>query len=477
MKQFSQQLYKKAESTVKLQAAEKRELRERLVAYMEYHPLPAEMKLKQTQRGTLPVTNDAFTVVKVPFHALFKYATAVAVFVLAIVPFLAEKAIPGDTLYAIKVQFNEELRSSLTFGSFEKVEWETERLNRRIAEARLLADEGRLTEEVEAEVAAAVREHTENAKREIEVLRVEDADEAAIASIALDTTLEVQATALKGKGEVFTEGVEIALSLQTNNLIADAIDESREVSVENEASSTLPAYEKLMARVEQNTTRIYELRDSLSKVVPPAEIADVTRRAEDLGRTIQEVIALSETDEVTARKSLIEVLQRSQRLIIFMAELEVSKTVDIETLVPVVLTEEEKQAEIVSVTDSLKAQIEQITTMLEGVADAAVREKALVGQAVVLELSTKMTASADDFASFTSLAQEAEAVAKDTIKLLERYHTPVENREEQIVPDPIGGETSSTSESIDGLDTRASSTEEESLETTIDDVVIGEVDN
>ena len=46
MKRFSEQLYKKSTS-VKLQAAEKRELRERLVSYMEYHPLPAEMKTKK----------------------------------------------------------------------------------------------------------------------------------------------------------------------------------------------------------------------------------------------------------------------------------------------------------------------------------------------------------------------------------------------------------------------------------------------
>lgn len=475
MKQFSQQLHKKAETTVKLQAAEKRELRERLVAYMEYHPLPTEMKAKKLPPIASPMMTDAFTVVKVPFRAIFKYGTALAVVALVIVPFVAEKAVPGDALYAVKVRFNEELRGSLTFGSFEKVEWETERLNRRIAEARLLASEGRLTEEMEVEVAAAVREHAENAKREIEALRAGDADEAAIASIALDTTLEVQSTVMKEESNVLASGKEEVVSSQLGNLIANAIDESRGSSVEPDASSTLPAYEKLMARVERNTTRIFELRNSLSNAIPAKEIADVTRRAEDLDRIIAEAILLSETDEVAARKSLVEVLQRSQRLIVFMTELKVSKAVDINTLVPVVLTEQEEQAKVVTLTDSINAKTMQIATMLEGVTDEAVREKVNMAQVTILELSTKMASSTSDLAVFTAFAQEAMAVADDTIGLLERYHTPVEEAvEEDLELD--NGESASSTEVVDGLNDQASSTEEQLPEKT-DDEVKGNFDN
>lgn len=454
MKHFSQQLHKKAEASVKLQAAEKRELRERVMAYMEYHPLPAEMKAKKAPVtvGT-PIFNDAFTTVKIPFHTLFKYGATVALIVLVIIPFVAEKAVPGDALYAVKVQFNEELRSTLTFGSFEKVEWETERLNRRIAEARLLASEGRLTEEVEAEVAAAVREHTENAKREIENLRAEDADEATIASIALDTTLEVQATALKGSGDVIAEGTEEVNSKQMSNLIADAIDESRDAQGETNASSSLPSYGKLMARVEQNTTRIYELRSSLEGVASEEELLDITRRVEDLERSIREAMEMLNTDEVAARKSLIEVLQRSQRLIVFLTELEVSKTVDIDTLVPVVLTNEEKQAEIASSTASLSTKIGQITTMLEEVEDEEIREKALAGQAAVFDLSTKMASSTEDFIAFTAFAKEANSIADDTINLLQRYYSALETPNEEKKP---------TIEPDETVDENASSTEEAS---------------
>ena len=99
MKQFSEQLHKKATTTVKLQAAEKRELRERLVAYMEYHPLPAAMKAPASKPRAEQVASEAFTMVKVPFHALFKYGAIAAAFVLVVIPFVAEKAVPGDARF------------------------------------------------------------------------------------------------------------------------------------------------------------------------------------------------------------------------------------------------------------------------------------------------------------------------------------------------------------------------------------------
>lgn len=462
MKQFSQQLHKKATTTVRLQAAEKRELRERLVAYMEYHPLATGRKVPLKTKGTKQVlVTDSFAMVRVPFRAMFKYGTAVAVILLVLTPFVAEKSVPGDVLYAIKVQFNEELRSTLTFGSFEKVEWETERLNRRIAEARLLASEGRLTEEVEAGVAAAVREHTENAKREIEVLRAEDADEATIASIALDTTLEVQATAFKNDA-IFSEGEDFASSVQTTNLIADAIDESREPVLEDSASSTLPAYEKLMARVEQNTTRILELHNTLREVVPAEEFTDVTRRSEDLDRAITDAIALSSADQEAARRALVEVLQRSQRLIVFMTELEISKTVDIDTLVPVVPTDIEKQVVISNTIATVEEKVDQINTILAGVEDEAVREKAMAGQTMLIELSVKMASSTEDYNTFNLYAAEAKALANDTMLLLERYYTPVETETEGVEIEE--GQASSTEVVADEEEVATSTEEHESEE-------------
>lgn len=426
MKRFSEQFYKEAQS-VKLQTAEKRELRERLVSYMEYHPLPAELKTKKASTAER-IKTEAFATVSIPFSMLFKGAAAVAVMVLVVVPFMAEKAVPGDTLYAVKVQFNEELRSTLTFDSYEKVEWETERLNRRIAEARLLASEGRLTEEVEAEVAAAVKEHTESAQKEIEVLRQTDVDDATIASIALDTTLEVQSKAFRKDQEVAASSTTPVVSL-----IASALDASR-VGELAETPAT-PSYAKLIARMEQNTTRIYELSDSLSTVAPQEKLKDVDRRIADLERTISEAIALVENDEASARLSLVEALQRSQRLIVYMTEIEVQSTVDIESLVPVVLTPEEKSAFIASTTADIKAKTFTLERALLTLEDADIASKIENGLLEVEEANEVLSATTTDFATYKTTAEDVVALLNDLISLLEIDEVPLPE------PEPIASTT------------------------------------
>jgi hypothetical protein len=425
MKKFSEQLHKKSQ-TVKLRAAEKRELRERLVSYMEYHPLPANLKndkkLGNTQ--TTKAYGEPFKEWAIPFQAIFKYSSAFAVLILVVIPFVAERAVPGDVLYAVKVQFNEELRGTLTFDSFEKVEWETERLNRRIAEARLLASEGRLTPEAEADVAAAVRVHSANAQREIDELRIEDADSATIASIALDTTLEMQSDSLK-TDENDEEGLVRTVSAKPVSLIASAIDESRNKSEEINASTSLPAYDKLMPRVEQNTTRIFELIQSLEKIAPTEALANVVRRNEDINRTITEAIGLFAEDEVLAREKLVEVLQRTQKLIVFINEIEITNTIDIETLIPVVLTSEEmalvRSQSIASLSKKM-LEIDKQVTNLE--VEETIEEKITSAQTEVDGLLGLMSSSSVSFSEFKLHSEQAHALADDILLVLEPIVIP-----------------------------------------------------
>jgi hypothetical protein len=416
MKRFSEQLHKKSQ-TVKLKKSEQVDLRERLVSYMEYHPLPASIKAAEVKsldnKKTLsPILTDTFAQFAIPYQMLFKLGSVAAVFVLVIIPFMAERTIPGDTLYAVKVQFNEEVRSTLTWGSYEKVEWETTRLNRRIAEARLLADEGLLTQEAEAEVAAAVKVHSDNAKREIEVLRELDADEATIATIAFDSSLQVQA-------QVLQESTAASTTDTTGDLISDVLDESLE-KPELTEEVAVPAYGKLMARVELNTTRVRELRDSLVGSITEQDLADVTRRIEDIDRTVGEAIALSDTEdtELAAREALVEVITRTQKLIVFMTELEVREQVTIESVVPVVPTEDEVLIDRSIRLTELESAISTLTTAIETVEDedfeaklADANTKLIAAQAVLTET--------DDYNVFVTESNAALALAADALLLLD----------------------------------------------------------
>lgn len=446
MKQFSQQLHKKATATVKLQAAEKRDLRERVVAYMEYHPLPAELRTKQAPiviDNKAVSSSDPFTLIKVPFAQWFKYSAVAAVMVVLVVPFMAERAVPGDTLYSVKVQVNEELRSKLIFNSYQKVEWETERLNRRIAEARLLASEGRLTEAVELRMAEAVRTHTENANREIEVLRTEDADAADIASITFDTVLEMQATAFQTADSEVVDG---SAAPRPTDLIASAINESRELS-KGRASST-PSYVSLVARTEVNLTRIYELKEAVSKILTEEQKPELSRRIQDIERMFAEAVEEGVVDEPGTRQALVSVMQHSQKLIVFMAQLHLAQTVDIESLVPIVLTGDEEKLFMEETLRSLQEKMNTIASGVQSVEDEALLDKVIFAQGVLEESVGFMTAPEITYEAFTLYARDAQALADDAIALLEQK-LPAQNEVPEVPLDvDEDQETSTTTEDI-----------------------------
>lgn len=66
--------------------------------------------------------------------------------------FAAERALPGDTLYPIKVEVNERVRSALTFSAEGEAELAARLAERRLAEAEKLIVEGRFDAETRAEL-------------------------------------------------------------------------------------------------------------------------------------------------------------------------------------------------------------------------------------------------------------------------------------------------------------------------------------
>lgn len=412
MKQFSKQFYTRAK-TVKLQAAEQQELRERVVSYMEYHPLPAGQKNQAS-----PLSTGGFRTVSIPFSIFSKWTVAASVFVLMVLPLLAEQAVPGDSLYAIKVRFNEEVRGSLALSPYEKVEWETERLNRRIAEVRLLASEGRLTEEVEVAMADAVREHTENVQREIEVLREDDADQAILASIELNSTLEVQSSSLQeGDGTMSSAALASLNDDSSTQFLVDVINESLARQESNITTSSIPAYEVVMARVELNTTRAYELLGSLELDQTDLAFTDISRRLEDVNRSIQKANELRTQDEPAAQAALVDSLQRIQKIIIFMTELQVSDAVDIENIVPVVPTVDEERVQLQNITTEITQKSEIILAVLPQVSVEAT-EKIVYSLDLVAGLQAEM-ASSSAFGQTKKLGVEALSLLNDALTLIE----------------------------------------------------------
>ncbi|MFM2374878.1 MAG: hypothetical protein RLZZ234_873 [Candidatus Parcubacteria bacterium] len=407
-KQTTWELYAK---TVRMRAAEKRALRERLVSYMEYHPVRVPLQEAPASKlAASTLTSESF--VRVRFSS-WQFRTFAGVFMLMLlvgVPAFAERAVPGDALYLMKVNVNEEVMASLTWDSADRIAWQAERVERRVAEARLLAKEGKLTDETEATLAATMREHTENASREIAELRVTDAEGAEVAQAALSSTLEVQTAILATDGASTSASTTIdslALAVEAAKVGVDVHDPTRDAALSSE---------RMDALLETETTRARELFTTIAASVSESERADIERRLIDIERSMQEAQVMHQT----GKREQALVLQRTafgdiEKMVSFMTDLDIRTTVALDTLVPKKLTSEEQTAALSADLESLKNDAVTLRTRRSEVQDASLMVKYDEGYREVERLIEAIEAArtTGDTEAGLVLVLDARALIKD----------------------------------------------------------------
>ncbi|MEX0918100.1 MAG: DUF5667 domain-containing protein [Candidatus Paceibacterota bacterium] len=406
MKRFSEQLKKKAD-TLRLSAAEKHDLRSRVVSYMEYHPLPGG------SRAIAAPSRFAFL-----YNVqLFRTAGALAMVLLVSVPFVAERAVPGDVLYPVKVRLNEQVQSTLVRSPYEKVVWETERLERRLAEARLLASEGKLTPEAEAEVAEAVKEHSEAAQKGIASIRETDSDEAAMAEIALSSALDVQSEMLQGHS-VALFGV---------------VDAARQVAIASQQTSR-PSYDRLLAGIESESTRASELFNTVSGEMNEREREDIERTMREIRRGVTAATGGAESDAETAVTKLTVELKKLRKLSSFMTDIDVRTSVTLAELFPDERSDDERVADLETLTASTTERVEDVRARVVYV-DVNTRT-AVTDRLAEAEEYMSAAAAADDITSAEAALGAAAVIVDELEGLLDAYEveTGVSTRPSTTTP-------------------------------------------
>ncbi len=372
--------------TIRMRAAEKRALRERLVSYMEYHPARVTLREADTPRIENQLAAEPYFLLRFSSWQFRAFSGVFAVILLVGTPLIAEHAVPGDVLYAMKIHVNEEVKTSLAWTPAERIAWQAERVERRIAEARQLAKDGELTTEAEEAIAATVREHAENATREIAALRSTDAEGAEVAQVALESALDVQTALLTSDAEDDTDPAS-----SIDSLAATVAEVRQGVGAHEPNTDPTFTYERMAARLESETTRARELRDSLAETLNDTEKEDIDRRLADIERSVGDARTTFESgDAVSATTVQRTILSDIQKLVSFMTDIDVRTSLSLEEIVPKKLTREEQLAVVASELDLLKNDAVHLREVGETITDKEVLTKYTAGEKELDEAITQI---------------------------------------------------------------------------------------
>ncbi len=200
-----------------LELSDKASMRARLLGYMRAHPLVLADK-----PAALPIPSPISREFRFRmFRRHYRYVSAALVLTLTLSGALsaaAESALPGQALYPIKTDINEEVVAIVSVKAQSKAKWEVKRVTRRMEEAKKLAVDGQLTEENKTTIETKLKEHTDKASEQIAELKEDNK----IAAVAVST--EVEVALLSGEKEL--------------SAVAEATGEARVAAMAATASSS-----------------------------------------------------------------------------------------------------------------------------------------------------------------------------------------------------------------------------------------------
>lgn len=176
-----QKQFKEATKSVVLTEEEKAGMRDMLVQYMEYKPIRGSASQSNTKESAF------LKKLSFPYFRSHHFTGAMLIAAMVAsssfgVSFAADEALPGDLLYNIKVNINEEIKSALLSTDESRISWERERAERRLVEASKLESEGRFDVAKKEKVSKLFAEHTRAMVEQVRA--VEESDPVLVAEMS-----------------------------------------------------------------------------------------------------------------------------------------------------------------------------------------------------------------------------------------------------------------------------------------------------
>lgn len=151
---------------IRLLATEKEEVRENLELFIKKHPVINNDNVRHIQQeskisayplgGLIGLIQLQTKKIK-----LMPIVLVIALLVTGSASFAAENDLPGDFLYPVKINVNEEVHSLLAVSNEAQARWDARRAERRLEEAEELAARGELTSDIRAKLEAKFESHAE----------------------------------------------------------------------------------------------------------------------------------------------------------------------------------------------------------------------------------------------------------------------------------------------------------------------------
>src|SRR3989344_2099616 len=188
----------------------------------------------------------------------------------------AEKALPGDILYPVKIGINEEVQGWLSVSEEAKSHWEVERAQRRLEEAEVLASRGNLNTEIRAVIESNFEAHSERVRNRIVKFENKENFNAAVdVSSNFEATLKAhqkilaklleEETDVEMKGEIKPIGIKVNSEARAAKVSREKnevkVSGKMRVDIEASAEGKLRAAEN---KIEEVTRHISSAGDKIS---------------------------------------------------------------------------------------------------------------------------------------------------------------------------------------------------------------------
>ncbi|MDD2807667.1 MAG: DUF5667 domain-containing protein [Patescibacteria group bacterium] len=284
---------KKIETLVKMikvsdfKAVDRINIRNHLLQHIEENPAVSILDLVRQQHRQEQFSFSSLLLIKKTMLASIIIALIIATS--GVTSVAAEGALPGDILYPVKININEEVRSAFNLSTDAKANWEAELTSRRLQEAEKLAVENRLQADTQGQLRQAIENHfTKFNQLSAKLAQHNDAEKAAAVQSKLESILKAHAEVLLGMDS----------DTQDSNLVsalaADVLDKAKSISEDrgkNEEDSTNGSAVDNQAAAEGKQQAAQNKVDEVAKLI--------ASRKDRIGATVYQEASARLNDAIT----------------------------------------------------------------------------------------------------------------------------------------------------------------------------------